>query len=80
MVVGYCGKEHQKSDWEVHKKICVSKRGPSTSLLWGVHCSSAWRQGRTESYGSERLKAKDRLSRALTYRIWKRAKFDTYTS
>ena len=30
IVVGYCGKEHQKSDWEVHKKICVSKRGPSS--------------------------------------------------
>ena len=29
-VVGYCGKEHQKADWEVHKKICVPMRGPSS--------------------------------------------------
>jgi hypothetical protein len=29
MVVGYCGKEHQKADWEAHKKICVAKSGPS---------------------------------------------------
>ena len=23
-VVAYCGKEHQKADWKVHKKICAS--------------------------------------------------------
>ena len=28
MVVGYCGKEHQKSDWKAHKKNCVAKRVP----------------------------------------------------
>ena len=28
-VVGYCGKEHQKTDWEGHKRICVGKSGPS---------------------------------------------------
>ena len=25
-VVVYCGKEHQKADWKVHKKICASLR------------------------------------------------------
>ena len=29
-VVGYCGKEHQKEDWEIHKKVCVSKDGKSS--------------------------------------------------
>ena len=29
-VVGYCGKEYQKADWEMYKKICVSKSGPSS--------------------------------------------------
>lgn len=28
MVVGYCGKEHQKADWKTHKKNCVAKSGP----------------------------------------------------
>ena len=23
-VVAYCGKEHQKADWKVHKRVCVS--------------------------------------------------------
>jgi hypothetical protein len=26
-VVGYCGREHQKEDWKVHKRSCVSKDG-----------------------------------------------------
>ncbi|KAH6962123.1 hypothetical protein BKA56DRAFT_598363 [Ilyonectria sp. MPI-CAGE-AT-0026] len=26
-VVGYYGKEHQKADWKVHKKICIYKDG-----------------------------------------------------
>ncbi|KAH7110451.1 hypothetical protein EDB81DRAFT_927018 [Dactylonectria macrodidyma] len=29
-VVAYCGKEHQKADWKVHRKICVSKDGKAT--------------------------------------------------
>jgi len=23
--VGYCGKGHQKADWQVYRKVCVSK-------------------------------------------------------
>jgi len=23
-VVAYCGKEHQKADWKVHKRVCAS--------------------------------------------------------
>ncbi|KAF1811650.1 hypothetical protein P152DRAFT_47717 [Eremomyces bilateralis CBS 781.70] len=26
-VVAYCGKEHQKRDWNTHKRACVSKEG-----------------------------------------------------
>ena len=29
MVVGYCGKEYQKADWDAYKKICIAKSGPS---------------------------------------------------
>ncbi|KAF4512820.1 hypothetical protein G6O67_000158 [Ophiocordyceps sinensis] len=32
--VAYCGKEHQKADWKVHKKACVRREDDLRGKVW----------------------------------------------
>ncbi|KAM4063285.1 MYND finger domain-containing protein [Hirsutella rhossiliensis] len=70
--VAYCGREHQKADWKVHKKACVPREGRKTRRVWKESATtSTWfcrnqakemieerRQGKT-------LGRNQRLSRSL---------------